>query len=114
MKRETLKRQSACEFLAEAEAIAAIKHPGIVRIHEFGTHNGLPFFSLEFCAGGSLARRLAETPLPAQGSWARLVEQIAQAVQAAHSAASFIGTSSRATYCWPRTIRPIRPIRPIR
>ena len=42
-------------FLAEAEAIAAIKHPGIVAVHEFGMHNGLPYFALEFCSGGSLA-----------------------------------------------------------
>src|SRR5262249_15675880 len=29
-------------FLAEAEAIAAVKHPGIVQVFDFGTHNGLP------------------------------------------------------------------------
>jgi WD40 repeat protein/tetratricopeptide (TPR) repeat protein len=75
--------QERVRFLAEAETIAAIEHPGIVRVHEFGTHNGLPFFSLEFCAGGSLARRLAETPLPAREA-ARLIEQVARAVQAAH------------------------------
>jgi WD40 repeat protein/Flp pilus assembly protein TadD len=75
--------QERVRFLAEAEAIAAIEHPGIVRVHEFGTHDGLPFFSLEFCAGGTLASTLAGTPLPPQQS-ARLVEQLARAVQAAH------------------------------
>jgi serine/threonine protein kinase len=70
-------------FLAESEAVAAVKHPGIVQIHDFGTHDGLPFFSLEFCEGGSLADRLADTPLPPPEA-ARLVRRIAQAVQAAH------------------------------
>jgi WD40 repeat protein len=70
-------------FLAEAEAIAAIKHPGIVEIHDFGTHEGLPFFALEYCAGGSLASKLAGTPLAPQEA-AHLVEQLALAMQAAH------------------------------
>jgi WD40 repeat protein/tRNA A-37 threonylcarbamoyl transferase component Bud32 len=70
-------------FLAEAKAIAAVKHPGIVQVFDFGTHDDLPFFSLEYCPGGSLARRLKDTPLAAQEA-ARLVEQVAQAVQAAH------------------------------
>jgi hypothetical protein len=72
-------------FLAEAEAIAAVKHPGIVQVYEFGTHEGVPYFSLEFCDGGSLAARLADNPLPpAEAAW--LVEQVTRAVQAAHEA----------------------------
>src|SRR5262245_30657274 len=45
-------------FQNEAQVIARIHHPGIVGIHEIGKHHGLPFFSLEFCAGGSLADKL--------------------------------------------------------
>jgi hypothetical protein len=51
-------------FLTEAEAVARLQHPGIVQIYEVGEHRGLPFFSLEFCPGGSLAQKLAGTPLP--------------------------------------------------
>jgi serine/threonine-protein kinase len=72
-------------FLAEAEAVAAIGHPGIVQVYDFGTHDGLPFFALEFCPGGSLADRLAGNPLPAREA-AALVETLARAVQAAHQA----------------------------
>jgi WD40 repeat protein len=72
-------------FLAEAEAVAAIKHPGIVQVHDFGTHAGLPYFALEFCPGGSLEKKLAGTPLPPREA-AGLVEQVARAVQAAHEA----------------------------
>jgi tRNA A-37 threonylcarbamoyl transferase component Bud32 len=70
-------------FLAEEEAIAAVRHPGVVQIHDFGTHEGLPFFALEFCVGGSLAQKLNGAPRPAAEA-ARLVEQVARAVQAAH------------------------------
>ncbi len=70
-------------FRTEAEAIARLQHPGIVQIHEVGEYQGLPFFSFEFCAGGSLEKRLAGTPLPAQEA-AGLVEKLARAMQAAH------------------------------
>ena len=43
----------------------------------------MPFFSMEFCPGGSLAAKLAGTPLPAKEA-AALVEKLARAVQAAH------------------------------
>jgi WD40 repeat protein len=70
-------------FQAEAEAVARLQHPGIVQIHETGVHNGLPYFSLEFCPGGSLDRKLQGAPLPPPVA-ARLTELLARAVQAAH------------------------------
>ena len=70
-------------FQTEAEAIARLQHPNIVQVHEVGEHEGKPFFSLEFCAGGSLEKKLNGTPLPAREA-AALVETLAQAMQAAH------------------------------
>jgi serine/threonine-protein kinase len=70
-------------FRTEAEAIARLQHPHIVQIHEIGEHQGLPYFSLEFCGGGSLDSKLAGTPLPARDA-AALLEKLALAVQAAH------------------------------
>ncbi|MFO0808076.1 MAG: protein kinase [Gemmataceae bacterium] len=70
-------------FLAEAETVAALIHPHIVQIYEVGQVGGLPFFSLEYCAGGNLARRLHNGPLPPQEA-ARLHELLARAVYAAH------------------------------
>ena len=70
-------------FRTEAEAIARLQHPNIVQIHEVGDHAGLPYFSLEFCAGGSLEKKLAGTPLPPKDA-AALVETLARAMQAAH------------------------------
>ena len=70
-------------FRTEAEAVARLQHPNIIQIHEIGQHNGLPFFSMEFVAGGSLAEHLARDPHPAEEA-ARTVEILARAVQAAH------------------------------
>jgi tRNA A-37 threonylcarbamoyl transferase component Bud32 len=70
-------------FRTEGEAIARLQHPNIVQVYEVGEHEGKPFFSLEFCAGGSLDRKLGGTPLPPKEA-ARLVETLARAMQAAH------------------------------
>src|SRR5262249_4908296 len=55
----------------------------IVQVYEVGEHAGLPFFSLEFCSGGSLEKKLGGTPLPPKEA-AALVEKLARGVQAAH------------------------------
>jgi hypothetical protein len=70
-------------FKTEAEAIARLQHPNIVQIHEVGEHDGRPFFSLEFCDGGSLEAKLGATPLPPKEA-AALVETLARAMHAAH------------------------------
>ena len=70
-------------FRTETESIARLQHPHIVQIHEVGELHGLPYFALEFCAGGSLEKKLAGTPLLPDEA-AALVEKLAQAMQAAH------------------------------
>src|SRR5262245_7988093 len=70
-------------FRREAEAIGRLQHPHIVQVHEVGEHDGLPFFSLEFCPGGSLEKKLAGTPLPPREA-AALAEVLARALDAAH------------------------------
>jgi tetratricopeptide (TPR) repeat protein/tRNA A-37 threonylcarbamoyl transferase component Bud32 len=71
-------------FQIEAEAVAGLQHPHIVRIYEIGEHGGLPFFSLEFCDGGSLAARQKNGPLPV-GEASLLLEQLARAMAYAHA-----------------------------
>jgi WD40 repeat protein len=75
--------EDRARFLAEAEAVAAVRHPGVVQVYDFGTWGELPYFALEFCPGGSLAARLQGKPLPPREA-AQVVEQVARAVQAAH------------------------------
>jgi eukaryotic-like serine/threonine-protein kinase len=70
-------------FRTEAAAVARLQHPNVVQIYEVGEHNGLPFFSLEFVEGGSLACRLDGTPLLPRPA-AQLVQTLARAIQVAH------------------------------
>jgi hypothetical protein len=70
-------------FQSEAEAIARLQHPNIVQIYEIGTHQGLPYFSLEFVDGGTLAGKTRHTPQPAHPA-AQLLEVLARAAHAAH------------------------------
>ncbi len=70
-------------LLAEADAIARLRHPHVVQIYQVGQHEDLPFLALEYVDGGSLAQRLDGTPQP-PGDAAALVEVIARAVHHAH------------------------------
>jgi serine/threonine protein kinase len=70
-------------FRAEAEAVARLHHPNIVQIYEIGTHEGRPFFALEFVEGGTLSQQLKGNPQSPRQA-AVLVETLARAMQAAH------------------------------
>ena len=70
-------------FETEAKAVAAIEHPNIVKIFEIGEHDGLPYFSLEYLAGGSLAKKIGGKPQPVDEA-ARIVEVLARAMHVAH------------------------------
>jgi tetratricopeptide (TPR) repeat protein len=72
-------------FRIEAEAVARLQHPNVVQIHEVGSHHGLPFFSLEYCPGGSLGDQLDGTPWSPPRA-AEMVATLARAVEAAHRA----------------------------
>lgn len=71
-------------FVSEAEAVARLRHAHVVQIYELGQHDGLPYFSMELCQGGSLESRLDGTPWEGRAA-ARLVEVVARAVHAAHA-----------------------------
>jgi len=71
-------------FWAEAEVLAALDHPHVVRVFEFGLHAGRPFLAMELARGGSLAARLRAGPLPPPDAVA-LTEKVARGVAAAHA-----------------------------
>ncbi len=72
-------------FRSEAEAVAAVKHPHVVQVHEFGHFEGKPYLAMEFLPGGTLYNRLKTDGSLDATSAATLAEKLAQAVQAAHA-----------------------------
>jgi len=70
-------------FRVEAEAIARFQHPNIVQVYETSEQDGLPYFSMEYVGGGSLAQRLKREPLPPKQA-AELIETLARGMHYAH------------------------------
>ncbi len=81
---QTATAEEFLRFRAEAEAVARLQHPHIVAIFDVGEHEKCPYFSMEYCAGGSLSSKLGEAPLPERAA-AELLMKIAKGVAAAHS-----------------------------
>jgi tetratricopeptide (TPR) repeat protein/tRNA A-37 threonylcarbamoyl transferase component Bud32 len=70
-------------FQAEAEAVAALDHRGIVPVYEVGDHGGQPFLAMKYMEGGSLAGGL-DRYREDQRESARLLAEVAEAVDHAH------------------------------
>jgi eukaryotic-like serine/threonine-protein kinase len=75
--------EDLARFEAEAKAVAAIEHNNIIKIFDVGDQEGLPYLSLEYLSGGSLANKIGGKPQPADEA-ARIVEVLANAMHVAH------------------------------
>ncbi len=69
--------------MREAEAVAGLRHANIVQVFDVGDLDGRPYFTMEFVEGGSVAQKMAGTPLPANQA-AALTATIGEAVHVAH------------------------------
>ena len=80
-------RGDLIRFLAEAEAVAAIKHENVVQVFDYGETDGRPYMALEFCPGGTLGKLLPKDRDAARAprEMAALVAQVARGVAAAHA-----------------------------
>ncbi len=77
--------QRARDMLArEYQAIAAIDHPCVVDIYDYGVHDGREYLAMEYFPRGDLYARLQQ-PLTVAAAVA-YVQRIAQALQIVHSA----------------------------
>jgi eukaryotic-like serine/threonine-protein kinase len=71
-------------FEGEARAVAALSHPNILAIHDYGTHGTVTYAVMELLEGQTLGGRLTQGPLP----WREAVEigaAIAEGLAAAHA-----------------------------
>jgi eukaryotic-like serine/threonine-protein kinase len=70
-------------FRIEALAAARLAHPHIVPVFHVGECDGQPYFTMQYIEGTTLARKLADGPLPAQDA-ARLLVPVCRAIHYAH------------------------------
>ncbi|HVY21979.1 MAG TPA: serine/threonine-protein kinase [Steroidobacteraceae bacterium] len=70
-------------FLQEYELLSHIRHPNVVRIHDFGLADDHAFIAMEYFENGDMRRRLSE-PMTV-GETLNYVEQIARALSAVHN-----------------------------
>jgi hypothetical protein len=75
--------QDVERFRVEAMAASRLAHPYIVPVFQVGECDGQPYFTMQFIEGTTLARKLAEGPLPAMDA-ARLLVPVCKAVHYAH------------------------------
>jgi serine/threonine protein kinase len=71
-------------FQREAKAIAALRHPNILTIHDYGEEEGLGYIVMEYVSGGTLKELLNGEPM----TWkevATLILPVARAMAYAHS-----------------------------
>src|SRR6266852_5446460 len=50
-------------FEREAKSVAALSHPNILAIHDFGTHDGISYAVMELLEGETLREKLAGGPI---------------------------------------------------
>ncbi len=70
-------------FRREAEAIGRLQHPHVVAIFDVGTCDGRPYFSMEYCPGGTLAQ-WRKTHTATLDEAVRLFTKVASGVAALH------------------------------
>jgi serine/threonine protein kinase len=81
----TLLEHMLKRFEREARALAKLSHPNIVKVLDFGEHDGAPYLVMEYLPGGTLKQRLGGGRFAWQDA-IRLLTPIAQALAHAHAA----------------------------
>jgi serine/threonine protein kinase len=76
--------RSVARFIREARVAVRLNHPNIVRVFEASDRDGLYYIASKFIKGQTLSQFIDEGPLAPRRA-ARIVGDLAEALQAAHS-----------------------------
>lgn len=71
-------------FYREVEVIAALQHPHILPVYDFGEYEGLPYIVMAYMSGGTLADVIAQGQMDT-ATVSQVVRQMADALDYAHS-----------------------------
>ncbi|MCO5172368.1 MAG: protein kinase [Planctomycetes bacterium] len=84
LRQEELRKPDAAErFRGEAQAVAQLRHPNIVAVHEVGQVQGIEYFTMEFIEGLPLDRLIIRERFSPQRA-VEVVTPIAEALEYAH------------------------------
>lgn len=83
--RDTLDEATRKRFVHEAEATAALDHPGLVPVYEAGEVDGTCYIATAYCEGGTLAEWIRGAPDISLRTAAQIVRDLANAMQHAHN-----------------------------
>ena len=72
-------------FQREAKVIAALEHPYIVPVFDFGRHGSQPYIVMRHMVGGSLQERLVSEGRLELSELARIISRVADGLDAAHA-----------------------------
>lgn len=73
-------------FVAEARAMASVRHPNVVAVYAFGEHRGRPYLVMEYIAGTTLAAWLTQHGAPSPRDAVAMLDSLCAGVQAIHDA----------------------------
>jgi len=79
----SLSEQMAARFQREAKTMAALDHPNLARIIDFGTWLNQPFMVMEFLDGAPLSRKISERQIAPEQA-INLFSQVLRGLQHAH------------------------------
>ncbi|MFO0556511.1 MAG: protein kinase [Polyangiales bacterium] len=88
LNRSTVDADAAETLRHEASLLAAIRHPNVVTVYEYGLHDGAPYIVMELVEGMSLHRVIEEhaahgAQVPIERAWT-IIERVGAGLQASH------------------------------
>ncbi len=75
---------ATARFVREARALARLRHPGVISVHEVGVDGGRPFLVMDLVEGRTLDELVEQGPLEPSRA-ATIAASVADALAAAHS-----------------------------
>jgi eukaryotic-like serine/threonine-protein kinase len=76
--------EDIARFEHEARTFAALAHPNVTQVYDYGEADGRPFMVLEYVPGGTLEERLRNGPLADEQTWS-VAADIAAGLAHAHA-----------------------------
>lgn len=71
-------------FLREAQTAGAISHENIIRVYDFGEHEGRPYMVMEYLEGNDLRASITQVQLPDVLTKIKVLVQLARALKHIH------------------------------